>query len=155
MRTQIKKIPAPRGGLRFDIQANQLQDFEMSAGQNIIFEEGIIKQKNGYSTQGDNLPLDSDILDIDTFNLLSGTSHLMISTEDHIYRWDSTNSRYIPITIRSVVQDCETGSGWLQQSGDTVTFDSDAIVGSQSMKIVLAAERSDGDFLASTDTITT
>lgn len=155
MRTQIQRIPAARGGLRFDVQANRLKDFEMSDGQNIIFEEGIIKQKNGYSTQGNNLPLDSDILDIDTFNMLSGTSHLMISTEDHIYRWDSTNSRYIPITIRSVVQDCETGSGWLQQSGDTVTFDSDAIVGSQSMKIVLVAERSDGDFLASTDTVTT
>jgi hypothetical protein len=151
MRTKIQKIPALRGGLRFDIQANQLKDFEMSNGQNIIFEEGIIKQKNGYSSQGETL--DSDILDIDTFNLLSGTSHLMISTEDHIYRWDSVNSRYIPITIRSIVNDCE--SGWSAQSGDTVTHDTDSVVGTNSMKIVLVAERSDGDFLASEDSVTT
>lgn len=147
MRTQIQKIPALRGGIRFDVQPNQLRDFEMSDGQNIIFEEGVIKQKNGYSTQGDTL--DSDVLDIDTFNLLSGTSHLMISTEDHIYRWDSTNSRYIPITIRSIVNTCE--AGWSAQSGDTVTHDTDSVVGTNSMKIVLAAERSDGDFLASED----
>ena len=147
MRTQIKRIPATRGGLRFDIQPNQFKDFEMSNGQNIIFEEGIIKQKNGYSTQGD--VLDSDVLDIDTFNLLSGTSHLMISTEDHIYRWDATNSRYIPITIRSIVNTCE--AGWSAQSGDTVTHDTDSVVGTNSMKIVLVAERSDGDFLASED----
>ncbi|UCH51647.1 MAG: hypothetical protein JSV54_02510, partial [Chloroflexota bacterium] len=114
---------------------------------NVFFEDGLIKKRYGYSQLGGNLPLSGDILGSDQFYMFDGNNWLLVCTEDDIYRLNTTPSMWVPITTSMSLDKCETA--WTAGSGDTIAADStDYIEGAKSVKITLAAQRSDGDKLA-------
>lgn len=87
MRTQIKPVLAPRGGLRYDLPADLISEIEMSDCRNVFSEDGLIKKRYGYKTMGSNLPLDGAVLGIDQFYKFDGNSWLLAMTENEIYKW--------------------------------------------------------------------
>lgn len=112
MRTQIQPILAPRGGLRFDLPADLINELEMSGGQNVIFEDGLIKKKYGYKTMGDNLPLSGAVIGSDTFIDYSANKSLLLMTTNSIYKWNGAT--WVELTDRSSSNYGEGlyGEGW-------------------------------------------
>jgi len=87
-------VIAPRGGLRYDIPADLIDTTDMSDCRNVYFEDGLVKQRYGYSTLGNNLPLDGAIVGITQFQDYSGGSWTLVVTPTQIYklsssRWDT------------------------------------------------------------------
>ena len=107
MRTQITPIVAPRGGLNFRDPADLLSNIEMSGGQNVYFEDGVINSRDGYrsvyggygtgpyglSDYGTSAFGDA-ILGIQEFKDFAGNSWFFIMTEKNIYRADAVNSEW-------------------------------------------------------------
>jgi len=96
--TQIKPILAPRGGLNYSLPADLISELEMSDGQNVFFEDGKVKKRYGYTTMGDNLPLDGAIVGIDQFYDFQGNNWLLVLTENEIYKWLPASSLWSKIT---------------------------------------------------------
>ena len=99
MRTQITPIVAPRGGLNFRDPADLLSNIEMSGGQNVYFEDGVINSRDGYrSVYGGygtgpyglgaygTSAFGDAILGIHEFKDFAGNSWFFIMTEKNIYR---------------------------------------------------------------------
>lgn len=144
---QIKPILAPRGGLNFSLPADLISDMEMSGGQNIFFEEGLVKKRYGYTQKGNNLPLSGVVNGSDQFYDFGGNSWLLKCTTTDVYKYNPTPAMWEQITTSTQLHDCD--AAWTAGSGDTIAADtSDKIEGDASVKITLTAERSDGDKLA-------
>lgn len=115
MRTQVHTIVAPRGGLNLTLPADLIQDVELSAADNIFFQDGYIKTRQGYKTMGSNLPLSGSLLQFDQFKDFQETTWLFAMTDKNIYRWDSTNSEW---DIWPGPNDVDTAYGFLLYGGD-------------------------------------
>lgn len=91
----IQPIIAPRGGLRFDLPADLISDVEMSGGQNVFFEDGVIKKRYGYTRMGNtSLPLSGAVVGIDQFYDFSGNNWLFALTENKIYHWNTSTDEW-------------------------------------------------------------
>lgn len=94
MKTKIKPIVAPRGGLNLTLPGDLIRDTEMPACRNVFFQDGFIKSRYGYRTMGINLPLSGSLLQMDQFTDFSENSWLFALTDKNIYKWDSTNTEW-------------------------------------------------------------
>ena len=107
MKTQITPIVAPRGGLNYSLPADLISDMEMSGGQNVYFEDGLIHTRDGYTSvygaygtgaYGVGAYGTSEfgyaILGMYEFRDFSGNSWLFIITEKNIYRADGANEEW-------------------------------------------------------------
>lgn len=138
--TQVKPILAPRGGLRYDLPADVIADSDMSGGQNIFMQEGLIKKRYGYTTLGNNLPLAGPVIGIDQYYLFAGTDALFaITTKLGYYLVNpDTTAYWETIMSNEVEDDCETT--WTSDMGangsvaDEITIKK---VGSKSQKITV------------------
>ena len=71
----ITPIIAPRGGINKSLPADLISDLEMSDAQNVVFENGLIKTRSGYSQiYSTDLPLTGAITGMDEFEDYSGNS---------------------------------------------------------------------------------
>ena len=144
---KIKPILAPRGGLNLTLPGDLISAMEMAGCQNVFFEEGLVKKRYGYTQKGNNLPLLGIITGSDQFYDFKGNSWLLVGTTTDVYRYNTNTSMWVHITPSMVLENCD--DVWTAGSGDTIAVDgNDKIDGDYSVKITLAAERSDGDKLA-------
>jgi len=146
-RTQIQPILAPRAGLNTDTPADLITELEMSDCQNVMSQDGVIRKRFGYSTLGTNYALGSDVVGADQFGLYSGAKHLLCMTPTDLWRYNATAANWQKITRAIEIDTCE--ANWAAGSGDTVAHDTSVFAeGTGSVKITLAAQRSDGNKLA-------
>ncbi len=92
MRTQIHSIVAPRGGLNLGLPRDLITDIEMSAAENVFFQDGFIKTRPGYSQYGTNQPLSGNLVQIDQFKDFDETTWLFALTDKNIYRGTDSTS---------------------------------------------------------------
>ena len=145
-------LPIPRGGLNKDIEPTSLERAYSPFMMNMIIEANRIRKRLGYRDLGRNTPLDGVGTQLISYPDARGTTHTIAVTTTHAFEYNGTAEMWVPITPSTYLEDCETG--WAAGSGDTVDHDStvgDYIRTSKSVRIILAAERSDGDQLAYKD----
>jgi hypothetical protein len=143
--TRIHPVLSGLGGLRYDLPGNLIGDMEMTDSRNMTIENGETIKRYGYAQLGENLPLNGACIGTDYFTLFAGTRQLVIGTTRDLYVLNFTTGNYELITPGIELDNCD--SGWASDS-DTVAHDTDRVRGTASVKVTLAAARSENDCLA-------
>lgn len=142
-------MPVALGGLDASIDPTEPGPYSPYM-KNMIVEKDRVRKRMGYSQLGSNLPLSGIGAASISYTDARGTNHIIELTTTHAYEYNTSNDTWSVITPNDELEACE--SGWTQGSGDTVAYDAtDFIKGSKSLKVTLAAGRSDGDLLAYKD----
>jgi len=141
--SQIHPYLAPRGGLRMDLPGNLISDTEMTDCQNVFFEQGYLKKRDGYSKLGTNQPLPGQVIGSDQFYLFSGTDYLLVMSTKGAWRYVSASTYWETINTTEQEDDCETT--WTAKTNVTVADEtSDYKEGSTAQKITPAADFTTG-----------
>lgn len=143
-------IPIARGGLNKDIEPTSLEGVFTPFMLNMIIEARRVRKRLGYRQLGANLPLTGSGMELIEYIDARGTVRTLAITTTHAYEYQADTNLWLQMTPSIDLENCN--AGWTQGSGDTVAYDTtDKIEGSGSLKITLAAERSDGNLLAYKD----
>ena len=143
-------IPIPLRGLCKDAQGVHLTDMSPNM-KNMIVELDRLRKRLGYTQFGINLPMAGIGMELVRYTDGRGNDHNIALTTTNAYEYNSTNDTWVHLTPSDDLDECE--AGWTKGTGDDVVSHDTTykIRGAKSMKIVLAAERSDGNLLAYKD----
>ncbi len=112
----IQPIIAPRAGLNLSLPADLISAVEMSACENVYFEDGLTKKRRGYKQIGANLPLSGAVIGMDQFYRFDGNSDLVALTTKLAYKYraaittaaTAAGITWDPISDSEEEDDCET-----------------------------------------------